>query len=75
VNPAATTNVPEDGIKVDFAFGVGNYALNDTFHFNGLGPSLFEIDVRHTNTNENYSVRKSPRRHYQYWNWYGYARI
>lgn len=55
INEAVVSSMTQDielGIKVNFNFGATNYVLGDTFVFNGLGPAMFEIDVRHTNTNE-----------------------
>jgi hypothetical protein len=50
--PTSLSEVIELGIKLDMAFGVSNFVVGDVFTFNGLGPALFEVDVRHTNTNE-----------------------
>ena len=50
--PATLVQDIELGVKMDLAFGATNFVPGDIFTFNGLGPGMFEIDVRHTNTNE-----------------------
>jgi len=50
--PASSSQELEFGIKLDFAMGAGNFIQGDEWEFLGLGPALFEVDVRHLNTNE-----------------------
>lgn len=41
-----------DGIKLDFTFGAGNFTATDTFTFTAAGPGLVEFSSAHQNSNQ-----------------------
>ena len=51
-NPASMIQALELGLKVDFNFGGSNFAVNDKFYFNAVGPGLIEFDGRLLNDNQ-----------------------